>query len=1348
MKHIKKEKFSIRKFSVGVASVLVGTAIFSGQTIHANTASEVGLTNDEPTAAIHEVAVEEPTLEMAVDLREGIIEETDQVSPVSEDLAEDTAVTETVSPIPLALTNVVEVSDEGVGESREASPDPETASLKPVDLALNKQAEELTEAQEKVALKKVISIDAGRKYFSLNQLKELVDLAAANSYTDLHVLLGNDGLRFLLDDMTIQVGERRYESDDVKTAMQKGTDLYYRDPNGNHLTQSEMDQLLDYAKSKKIGIIPSINSPGHMDAILDGMVELGIQNPKFSFRFNESKRTVDLDNVEAVEFTKALIDKYAAYFAKKVDIFNIGLDEYANDITGNYGYGWNVLQYRLNKYDKFVTYANDLARIVKNHGMRPMAFNDGIYFNNNTSKGTFDTDIIVSYWTAGWNGFNVASSKFISDKGHAILNTNDAWYYVIGRDHGSKDYYNLDQGLRGVSNTPLDRVAKNDGHNIPIVGSMVAVWADIPRLTYRKELVEELVTALKNQNKAFFRADYTELDQVYAQLPEDLALYTEESRQELLSVINGIDWFASLENQDQIQQYVQALREARAKLRRLDGSADAPENPSDSASTDPDSADLPQDQAPGTTEAESPEIALTEAQQKVAKMKVISIDAGRKYFSLQQLKELVDLASEHSYTGLHVLLGNDGLRFLLDDMEIRVGDRTYSSDDVKRAMQNGTNAYYNDPNGNHLTQDEMDQLLEYAASKKIDIIPAINSPGHMDAILEGMVELGIRDPKFRFGFRQSKRTVNLENEEAVAFTKALIEKYANYFANKVAVFNIGLDEYANDVTDQYGYGWNVLQNRLNQYNKFVDYANQLAGIVKANNMRPMAFNDGIYFNNNTEGGTFDTDIIVSYWTAGWNGFNVASSKFIAEKGHEILNTNDAWYYVLGRDHGSSQYYNLDQGLNGVRTTPIDVVAKNEGQKIPSIGSMVAIWADQPRATYRKELVTELITALKNQNREHFKANYSELDQLVDAVLIRYDDFKEESKQEFERVLEGINWFHHLDEQDQVDAYLTAVRAAIDNLELEKPSGDNQGDQQPDTSNQENRPSNFIHTGSGAPASELGQDADLYIDTQTGDLYSKVNGSWTLLSNLRGPKGEPGERGEQGPAGPQGERGEQGPAGPQGERGEQGTAGPQGDRGEQGPAGPQGERGEQGPAGPQGERGEQGPAGPQGERGEQGPAGPQGERGEQGPAGPQGERGEQGPAGPVVQPLPNPVDETPLHTAKGEPAYAPELPAFEGGISLNENLTHHLPAFEGGISLNENLTHSLPSLRLPDSGQLTDKKPSSSPVPTAKPVEKVESTSKTLPATGLKDSSALALLGTLGLLSGLGMVARKRKDTSC
>ncbi|MDK8113333.1 beta-N-acetylhexosaminidase, partial [Streptococcus oralis] len=86
---------------------------------------------------------------------------------------------------------------------------------------------------------------------------------------------------------------------------------------------------------------------------------------------------VDLDNKEAVEFTKARIDKYAAYFAGKSDIFNIGLDEYANDATD--AKGWSVLQaynwypedeFPDKGYDKFIAYANDRARIVKSHGLK------------------------------------------------------------------------------------------------------------------------------------------------------------------------------------------------------------------------------------------------------------------------------------------------------------------------------------------------------------------------------------------------------------------------------------------------------------------------------------------------------------------------------------------------------------------------------------------------------------------------------------------------------------------------------------------------------------------------------------------------------------------------------------------------------------------------------------------------------------------------------------------------------------------------------------------------------------------------------------------------------------------
>ncbi len=155
-----------------------------------------------------------------------------------------------------------------------------------------------------------------------------------------------------------------------------------------------------------------------MDAIVEAMEELGIKSPKFSYNGKTSARTVDLKNDQAVAFTKALIDKYASYFAGKSKIFNIGLDEYANDATN--ASGWHILQTQ-GDYGKFIQYANDLAAIVKKHGLEPMAFNDGIYYNHDTSSGTFDKDIIASFWTGGWGGYDVASSKFLHEKGIKFL---------------------------------------------------------------------------------------------------------------------------------------------------------------------------------------------------------------------------------------------------------------------------------------------------------------------------------------------------------------------------------------------------------------------------------------------------------------------------------------------------------------------------------------------------------------------------------------------------------------------------------------------------------------------------------------------------------------------------------------------------------------------------------------------------------------------------------------------------------------------------------------------------------------------------------------------------------------
>ncbi|EFX58063.1 LPXTG-anchored beta-N-acetylhexosaminidase StrH [Streptococcus sp. M334] len=998
MKLDKKQRFSIRKYAVGAASVLIGFT-FSAQVVSADgptpapkATETLQAVPDSPQASEAPIQDKEEKLVKQADktVKEKVKTEKDAVNTVlpKTENAVAPVVTEHGSP---ASTTEVESTTQVEKSAESANTEKKNEPATPAVLAPT--TERATQVNEKLSKKKIVSIDAGRKYFSPEQLKEIIDKAKHYGYTDLHLLVGNDGLRFMLDDMSIIANGKTYASDDVKRAIEKGTNDYYNDPNGNHLTESQMTDLINYAKDKGIGLIPTVNSPGHMDAILNAMKELGIQNPNFSYFGKESARTVDLDNEQAVAFTKALIDKYAAYFAKKTEIFNIGLDEYANDATN--AKGWTVLQTK-GKYSKFITYANDLAHIVKSHGLKPMAFNDGIYYNSDTSFGTFDKDIIVSMWTGGWGGYDVASSKLLVEKGHQILNTNDAWYYVLGRNADGQGWYNLDQGLNGIKNTPITSVPKSDGATIPFIGGMVAAWADTPSARYSPSRLFKLMRQFANSNAEYFAADYESAEQALNEVPKDLNRYTAESVaavKEAEKAIRSLDSNLSRAQQDTIDQAIAKLQEAVSNLTF-------------------------------TPEAQKEEDAKREVE-KLAKNKVISIDAGRKYFTLDQLKRIVDKSSELGYSDVHLLLGNDGLRFLLDDMTITANGKSYASDDVKNAIIQGTKAYYDDPNGTALTQAEVAELIEYAKSKGIGLIPAINSPGHMDAMLVAMEKLGIKNPQAHFD-KISKTTMDLKNEEAMNFVKALIGKYMDFFAGKTKIFNFGTDEYANDATS--AQGWYYLK-WYQLYGKFAEYANTLAAMAKERGLQPMAFNDGFYYEDKDDV-QFDKEVLISYWSKGWWGYNLASPQYLASKGYKFLNTNGDWYYVIG-NHKQDEAYPLSKAIENSGKVPFNQLASTKYPEVdlPTVGSMLAIWADKPSAEYKEEEIFELMTAFADHNKDYFRANYNALREEIAQIPENLEGYSKESLDALSAAKTALNYNLNRNKQAELDTLVAKLKAA-------------------------------------------------------------------------------------------------------------------------------------------------------------------------------------------------------------------------------------------------------------------------------------------------------------------------------
>lgn len=344
---------------------------------------------------------------------------------------------------------------------------------------------------------RIFHLDAGRKYFSVEQIENLIDTLNENGYNYMELAVGNDALRFLLDDMSVVVGETTYTSDQVTTGIQTGNQNYCRN-NGNAdtstLSQSDMDTIISYANQKNISIIPLLNSPGHMDSIIDCMKSLGMTN----VAFNGSARTIDVSNSEAVKFTTALIQKYVSYFSEKgCRIFNMGADEYANDVSNAVLKGFAGLINK-GKYNLFVDYVNSIASVIKNAGMVPMAFNDGIYYNNNTSGGNFDKDIAIAYWTKGWGGYSPAPASFLAGRGHKIINTNDAWYYVLG--NGNSDY-TLSHAQNGVSGTKYSDVPGNSDPDV--AGAMVCLWCDYPSASYSDDIKNNEIANVADLLKTF-----------------------------------------------------------------------------------------------------------------------------------------------------------------------------------------------------------------------------------------------------------------------------------------------------------------------------------------------------------------------------------------------------------------------------------------------------------------------------------------------------------------------------------------------------------------------------------------------------------------------------------------------------------------------------------------------------------------------------------------------------------------------------------------------------------------------------------------------------------------------------
>lgn len=371
------------------------------------------------------------------------------------------------------------------------------------------QANDSSKTAESQEFMRIFHLDCGRKYFSVKEIEGIIDQLAKNHYTHIQLAFGNDGLRFLLDDMSVTVNGTEYESDAVKTAIQSGN-------SGNGLagaaagvlTQSDMDAIIAYANKSGIKVIPMFNAPGHMYTAVNAMNILGVGGKSNIISNLNDGRTsnwaVDPTDATAVAFAKALLQKYVTYFAGKGStMFNIGADESGLD-KDNYA-----------SYAKMV---NDMNAIVKAAGMTTLAYNDGIYraeFASSQPGVKFDNDIVICYWT---EEKSMSVAEFLS-KGFKILNNNGDWYYVLG-DYlykaWSSTQWSYQSALSNLQSIPVTKMMGYTGTEQPM-GSILCVWCDGPSVGYttgygyreknqtNQQSVYKLIEAMAKANPDYFK---------------------------------------------------------------------------------------------------------------------------------------------------------------------------------------------------------------------------------------------------------------------------------------------------------------------------------------------------------------------------------------------------------------------------------------------------------------------------------------------------------------------------------------------------------------------------------------------------------------------------------------------------------------------------------------------------------------------------------------------------------------------------------------------------------------------------------------------------------------------------
>jgi len=170
----------------------------------------------------------------------------------------------------------------------------------------------------------------------------------------------------------------------------------------------------------------------------------------------------------------------------------------------------------------------------------------------------------------------------------------------------------------------------------------------------------------------------------------------------------------------------------------------------------------------------------------------VLIDAGRHFWSVEETLRIIDVMAAYKLNRLHW--------HLTDDQGWRIEIKSYPKLTEVGAWREGTQVGKDKTktdgirHGGFYTQEQLREVVAYAADRGITIIPEIDVPGHTVAALASYPELGCTGGPYKVGefWTISQDILCVGNEEAFTFVENVLKEVMDIFPSEY--IHIGGDE--------------------------------------------------------------------------------------------------------------------------------------------------------------------------------------------------------------------------------------------------------------------------------------------------------------------------------------------------------------------------------------------------------------------------------------------------------------------------------------------------------------------------------------------------------------------------